>query len=104
MNSNFHQNLKEQLNVISSNLWSTGICNIPYIGHVKCYEDFDIFNEDDKDYCIGWKEPPCFLEDTLKHDSYTAWKYKSGRLLHTRCISIFLEFCFVSQKVPYDRM
>lgn len=57
-------------------------CDIPYFGEVACYDSYDMINEDDSDYCIGWKSPPCAPEEKV-------YKYTSPAWQHTKAIDVW---------------
>ncbi|KAK3599275.1 hypothetical protein CHS0354_028630 [Potamilus streckersoni] len=41
----------------------------------SCYSSYDINEEEDADYCIGWKSPPCQITETFYNFSAEAWRY-----------------------------
>ncbi|XP_045163850.2 polycystin-2-like [Mercenaria mercenaria] len=55
-----------------------GTCNIPYIGYMTCYGEYIIWNEEDEDYCIGWKRKPCKKTELAYNLSSDAWTFTSA--------------------------
>ena len=56
-----------------------GTCNIPYIGHVNCYEKYKILDDDETNFCLGWAMPPCPATEAVFNVSVDAWKYTPGK-------------------------
>ncbi|XP_052760826.1 polycystic kidney disease protein 1-like 2 [Mya arenaria] len=53
-------------------------CNIPYIGDVKCFEEYSIFKEEEEDFCIGWESRPCDPIENVFNLSSGAWSFNSA--------------------------
>ncbi|XP_060565690.1 polycystin-1-like protein 2 [Ruditapes philippinarum] len=53
-------------------------CDIPYIDRTSCFGGYQIWNEDDENYCIGWKNYPCSLTEAVYNVTSSAWKFQSS--------------------------
>ncbi|KAL5018449.1 hypothetical protein ScPMuIL_004171 [Solemya velum] len=43
--------------------------------HHKCYDAYSTDSQDEKDYCIGWKTPPCPPEEEAFHLTSPSWRF-----------------------------
>ncbi|KAL5019308.1 hypothetical protein ScPMuIL_005030 [Solemya velum] len=43
--------------------------------HHKCYDAYSTDSQDEKDYCIGWKTPPCPPEEEAFHFTSPSWRF-----------------------------
>ncbi|KAL5018310.1 hypothetical protein ScPMuIL_004032 [Solemya velum] len=41
----------------------------------KCYDAYSTDSQDEKDYCIGWKTPPCPSEEEAFHFTSPSWRF-----------------------------
>jgi hypothetical protein len=57
----------------------TETCVIPYIGRASCYGKYKVLDDEERDFCIGWSNPPCPEFQAVFNSSADAWKYTSGR-------------------------
>ncbi|OWF51801.1 Polycystic kidney disease protein 1-like 2 [Mizuhopecten yessoensis] len=56
---------------------NAGRCPFPLMGYQTCYKGYEIADEDDQDYCIGWTDGPCPTNEILRLSS-SAWKFTSA--------------------------
>ncbi|XP_053378970.1 uncharacterized protein LOC123526495 isoform X2 [Mercenaria mercenaria] len=53
-------------------------CIIPYIGSMSCYGKYEILDDEDRNFCLGWSAAPCPSSEAVFNVSSAAWNYISA--------------------------
>ena len=54
-----------------------GECQTTFLSNTTCYNKYSIFDEEDDDYCVGWKDGPCDRGEAVYSLASSAWKFVS---------------------------
>lgn len=53
------------------------MCFKKIMGEMPCNDRYHMYHQEAKDFCLGWKEPPCPEEESVYRFTSNAWKFTS---------------------------